>query len=155
MKIKFSQNYYIVSIVDQECIRSTYMLQYLNQLNKSLFRNLISWFVPGQILYNTSKLLKILIHPKVSLNFMPSQTNKLFYSDPKNERDRASYRFFMQYIRSLGFESTKLLRFLTGSDIIIIENIEVSFSAMEGLARRPIANTCAPMLELPNSYRNF
>ena len=86
---------------------------------------------------------------------MPSQTNKLFYSDPKNERDRASYRFFMQYIRSLGFESTKLLRFLTGSDIIIIENIEVSFSAMEGLARRPIANTCAPMLELPNSYRNF
>ena len=62
----------------------------------------------------------------------------------------------MQYIRSLeGFESTKLLRFLTGSDIIIIENLEVSFSAMEGLSRRPIAYTCAPMLELPNSYRNF
>ena len=25
---------------------------------------------------------------------------------------------------------------------------------MEGLARRPIIHTCAPMLELPNSYRN-
>ena len=57
----------------------------------------------------------------------------------------------MQYIRSLGdFESTKFLRFLTGSDIIIIENTEVSFSAMEGLATRPIAHTCARMLELPN-----
>ena len=76
---------------------------------------------------------------------------KIFFSDPKTERDRASYRFFMQYIRSLGdFESTKFLRFLTGSDIIIIENTEVSFSAMEGLATRPIAHTCALMLELPN-----
>ena len=57
----------------------------------------------------------------------------------------------MQYIRSLGdFESTKFLRFLTGSDIIIIENTEVSFSAMEGLATRPIAHTCARILELPN-----
>ena len=26
---------------------------------------------------------------------------------------------------------------------------------MEGLARRPVAYTCAPVLELPNSYRNF
>ena len=61
----------------------------------------------------------------------------------------------MQYIRSLeDFESTKLLRFLTGSDIMIIENIEVSFSTMESLARRPIAHTCAPMLELPNSCQN-
>ena len=47
------------------------------------------------------------------------------------------------------------LRLLTGSDMIIIENIEVSFSAMEGLARRPIAHTSAPMLKLPNSHRNF
>ena len=77
---------------------------------------------------------------------------KLFYSAPKTEGDRASYR----YKRSLeDFESMGLLRFLTGSDIIIIENIEVSFSAMEGLARRPIAHTCAPMLKLPNSHRNF
>ena len=26
---------------------------------------------------------------------------------------------------------------------------------MEGLATRPIAHTCAPMLELPNWYQNF
>ena len=81
---------------------------------------------------------------------------KLFYSDPKSEGDRASYRFFMQFIQSLeDSESTVLLRFLTVSDIIIIENIEVSFSTMEGLARRPIAHTCAAMLEVPDSYRNF
>ena len=62
----------------------------------------------------------------------------------------------MYYIQSLeDFESTRLLWFLTGSDIIIIEKIEMSLYAMEGLARRPIIHTCAPILELPNSYRNF
>ena len=73
---------------------------------------------------------------------------KLCYSHPKGEGDIVSYRFFLQYIRSLeDFESTKLLRFLTGSDIIIIANIELPFSAMEGSARRPIAHTCVPLLE--------
>ena len=64
---------------------------------------------------------------------------KLFYSDPTSEGDIAPYRFFIHYIRSLeDFESTKLLQFLTGSDKIIIKNIEVFFSAMEGIARRPM-----------------
>ena len=86
------------------------------------------------------KILKDFDKPESVINFYAKakQTTKrlakLFYSDPKSEEDRASYRFFMRYIRSLEhFESTKLLRFFTGSDIIIIENIEVSFRAMEGL----------------------
>ena len=62
----------------------------------------------------------------------------------------------MQYIRKVeDFESTKLLQFLMGSNIIIIKNIEVSFSPMKGSARQPISRTCLPMLALPNSYRNF
>ena len=114
---------------------------------------------------NTSKYLKTIKDidiPESVIKFYAKvqpttkRLAKLFCSDPKSEGDRASYRFFMQFIRSLeDFESTILLRFLTISDIIIIENIEVSFSAMEGLARRPIAHTCAPMLKLPNSHRNF
>ena len=76
---------------------------------------------------------------------------KRFYSDPKSEGDRASCLLFMYYIQSLeDFESTRLLWFLTGSDIIIIEKTEMSLNAMEGLARRPIIHICAPMLELPN-----
>ena len=31
----------------------------------------------------------------------------------------------------------------------------MSFCAKEGLARRPVTYTCAPVLELPNSYQNF
>ena len=114
---------------------------------------------------NTSKYLKTIKDfdvPESVIKFYAKvkpatkRLAKLFYSDPKSEGDRTSYRFFMQFIRSLeDFESTILLQFLTVSDIIIIKNIEVSFSAMEGLARRPIAHTCAAMLELPNSYRNF
>ena len=84
---------------------------------------------------NTLKYLKILkdldTHESVIKFYAKVKTAtkrlaKLFCFDPKTEGDRASYRFFMQYIRSLeDFESTKLLRFLTSSDIIIIENIEV------------------------------
>ena len=67
-----------------------------------------------------------------------------------------SHIYFMQYIRKVeDFESTKLLQFLMGSNIIIIKNVEVSFSPMKCSARQPIARTCVPMLALPNSYRNF
>ena len=81
---------------------------------------------------------------------------KLCYSDPKSEGDRLPYRFFMQYIRNLeDFESTKLLRFLTCSDIIIIENIELSFSAMEGSPRRPIVHHVRQCWNCQTHTENF
>ena len=82
---------------------------------------------------------------------------KLFRADPKNDSERDSYKYFLQYFRGLDDPNmTKLLQFLTGSNIILCENIDVSFIGTEGtFSRRPITHTCAPLLELPNSYRNF
>ena len=72
---------------------------------------------------NFPKTLQDFDSPEIVIKFYatvkptPKRLAKLFYSDPKNEGEKASNRCFMQYIRSLeDFESTKLLQFLTGSE---------------------------------------
>ena len=47
------------------------------------------------------------------------------------------------------------LRFVTGSSVCIVKSIDVSFNSLSGLARRPIAHTCDPLLELPITYINY
>ena len=50
----------------------------------------------------------------------------------------------------------KFLHFCTGTDVIVVEKISVAFISFEReKTRRPIAHTCAPLLELPNSYRTY
>ena len=82
---------------------------------------------------------------------------KLLQADPQNDGERNAFKYLQQYIRGLDSSNVvKLLHFLTGADIILCKQIEVSFISMEAnAARRPIAHTCAPLLEVPNSYRNF
>ncbi|GAA6091618.1 uncharacterized protein LOC113078290, partial [Tachysurus ichikawai] len=43
----------------------------------------------------------------------------------------------------------------TGSDVICVEDIQVIFTPLEGLSRRPIAHTCGPTLELPSTYNSY
>lgn len=49
----------------------------------------------------------------------------------------------------------RFLRFVTGSDVICVTKVEVIFTALEGLARRPIAHTCGSVLELPCTYNSY
>lgn len=49
----------------------------------------------------------------------------------------------------------RLLRFVTGSDIICVTKIEVIFTVLEGLQRRPVAHTCGSVLELPCTYNSY
>ena len=49
----------------------------------------------------------------------------------------------------------RLLRPLTGSDMITVNEIEVTFARLEGTGRRPIAHTCASLLDLPATFENF
>ena len=44
---------------------------------------------------------------------------------------------------------------MTGVDVISVEKICISFSALIGAARRPTFRTCGPTLELPNTYTCF
>ena len=47
------------------------------------------------------------------------------------------------------------LQFITGSDIISCDSIEVTFSALDGNSHRPVAHTCGPLLEIPSSYQSY
>ena len=50
----------------------------------------------------------------------------------------------------------KFLIFCTGSDIINVSKIEITFTMPESeYARQPVAHTCGPVLELPCTYHNF
>ena len=81
---------------------------------------------------------------------------KLIKSEPATDQERQCLDHFKQYIRSLqGKSLSLLLQFITGSDIISCESIEVTFSVFEGMSRRPVAHTCGPLLEIPSSYQSY
>ena len=76
---------------------------------------------------------------------------------PTTGAEREAFNFFKRYIRGLETPSLKkLVKFLTGSDIVIVESIDVIFTKPESsFERRPIAHTCAPCLELPSTYNSY
>ena len=47
------------------------------------------------------------------------------------------------------------LKFVTGSDVMVLQTISVSFNPVEGIMRTPIAHTCGPILELPSKYQSY
>ena len=80
-------------------------------------------------------------------------TNKkvlvLLKADPKNDAERDSFKYLQQYI--CGLE-----QYVSGANIVSgVTMISVNFIKIKRFQRRPVAHTCGPLLELPNSYRNF
>lgn len=72
---------------------------------------------------------------------------------PTTQDENQALKYLQQFIPAQGKVSLKkLLRFLTSADIMCVDKIKVTFSKLEGLARRPIAHTCGPVLELPSTY---
>lgn len=81
---------------------------------------------------------------------------KLIKSEPVTDQERQCLDHLKKYIRSLqGSSLSVFLQFITGSDIISCDSIEVTFSALEGTSRRPVAHTCGPLLEIPSSYQSY
>ncbi|XP_044179577.1 uncharacterized protein LOC122961059 [Acropora millepora] len=81
---------------------------------------------------------------------------KLIKSEPATDQERQCLDHLKKYIRSLQGKSLSLfLQFITGSDIISCDTIEVAFSALDGASRRPVAHTCGPLLEIPSSYQSY
>lgn len=81
---------------------------------------------------------------------------KLFKCEPSKEAENQCFDFLKQYIKSLQGQSlTRFLQFTTGSDIIVTEQIKVEFVVTQGFARRPVAHTCSPLLELPSTYQCY
>ena len=81
---------------------------------------------------------------------------KLLSAEPCSENERVCFDHLKRYIKSLN-ENTlaAFLQFVTGSDIVTVEKIEVSFNTTSGTAREIVARTCAPVLELPSTYQSY
>ena len=76
--------------------------------------------------------------------------------DPQNNGQRDAISYLKRYLRGLNDERLrKVLRYLTGANVICVDRIDVTFTCLDGFERRPIAHTCAPSLELPSTYQNF
>ncbi len=61
-----------------------------------------------------------------------------------------------KFIGNMTLEELRtFLRFVTGSFVISVTRIMVSFNNLDGLARRPISHTCSATLELPSTYRSL
>ena len=81
---------------------------------------------------------------------------KLIKSEPATDQERQCFDHLKKYIRSLQGNSLPLfLQFITGSDVISCPIIEVAFTVLEGVARRPVAHTCGPLLEIPSTYQSY
>ena len=81
---------------------------------------------------------------------------KLIKSEPVTDQERQCLDHLKRYICSLQGKSLSLfLQFITGSDIISCDTIEVAFSVLEGASRRPVAHTCGPLLEILSSYQSY
>ncbi|GAA6098877.1 uncharacterized protein LOC125141203 [Tachysurus ichikawai] len=95
---------------------------------------------------------------KMYENLKPSTRKvlKLITASPATPAENQSLQFLHQYIRGLDeIGLRKMLRFMTGSDVICVKDIQVIFTPLEGLSRRPIAHTCGPTLELPSTYNSY
>lgn len=80
---------------------------------------------------------------------------KAIICNPISDAERQCLDFLKKFIRSLDASALgTFLKYTTGSDIMP-ESIVVSFTSMDGFARRPIAHTCGRHLELPHTYQSF
>lgn len=72
---------------------------------------------------------------------------------PKNANEESSLKYFKQFIWGLNNDNLgKCLRFMSGSDILCVEGMDVAFNELKGLQRRLVAHTCGPCIELPSTY---
>ena len=84
------------------------------------------------------------------------KVNKLFIASVSTDAERQSLDFLKRYVKSLEKKALeRFLHFLTGSDVLTCDSIEITFTTLHGFSRRPIAHTCGPTLELPTTYECF
>ncbi len=73
-----------------------------------------------------------------------------------NKAEQRVFNFFATFIGSCHNNDLRsLLRFITGSSVILNNEISVSFNSLSGLARRPISHTCSCLIELSTSYMSY
>ncbi|KAJ7380549.1 hypothetical protein OS493_009016 [Desmophyllum pertusum] len=88
---------------------------------------------------------------KVSEMVVPSE----FDQSLNQAKDRV-FNFLIRFLKSCTKEmAIAFLRYCTGSNVMVVPRIEVSFVDVSGLARRPVAHTCTARLDLSTSYESY
>ena len=80
----------------------------------------------------------------------------LLKASPSTKEESASFGFLQRFVRGRNTKQlVQLLRLLTGSDVVCVDKIDVTFVVRFGKGRVPSIHTCGPTLELPSTYVNF
>lgn len=92
-----------------------------------------------------------------SLTASPSKVlEKIMEPLFNNPNEQRIFMYLQQYIGEMKLDDVKrFVRFITGSSVLTNEDISISFNALTGASRRPIAHTCSNSLELPYTYNTF
>ena len=87
----------------------------------------------------------------------PKKVCKLFEAEPGNESERQCFfDHLKRFVRSLDDNLLSgFLQFVTGSNIISVDRIQVSFDANDSALRCPVAHTCGPLLVIPSTYQSY
>lgn len=73
-----------------------------------------------------------------------------------SQREQATFNHLLRYVKNSDqTKAGKILRFCTGSSVITVDKIMVSFNLETGLNRRPVSHTCGPTLDLPCTYSSY
>ena len=73
-----------------------------------------------------------------------------------NSAQERVFSYLTTYISNCKQDELRLLlRFVTGSSVLLDKTIKVTFNRLSGLARRPISHTCDCLVELPLSYSTY
>ncbi|KAJ8048759.1 hypothetical protein HOLleu_01205 [Holothuria leucospilota] len=80
----------------------------------------------------------------------------LLQAEPQNKQEDTALRLLKQYIKSRSDKDlADLLHFLTGSSVLSVSKICVTFTSSSGFGRTPVVHTCGPTLELPSTYTAY
>ncbi|XP_039899489.1 uncharacterized protein LOC120740976 isoform X4 [Simochromis diagramma] len=73
-----------------------------------------------------------------------------------SQRERITFKYLQHYVKTADeTKAEKILRFCTGSSVICVDKILVSFNAETGLRRRPVGHTCDATLHIPCTYSSY
>ena len=115
-----------------------------------------SGITEGQVFWN-KKSVENLYELYTSLLTSPSKVLEMieepFFESRNEER---VFGYLQQFVGNMTSEVVqKFLRFVTGASVAVCPTITVQFNLLSGLARCPIAHTCASVLELSVSYETY
>ena len=75
---------------------------------------------------------------------------------PLTARRERVFEFLRRYVRGLSRDKVPVfLQFVTGSSLVLFLRIEVAFTTLSGIQRRPIAHTCSRRVDLSTEYESF